>query len=263
MTLELACDAFGETGPPVLILHGLLGSARNWTSIAKELAASRRVFALDLRNHGRSPWAGTMSFDEMAGDVAAFVEEQGLGAVALIGHSLGGKVAMRLALTRPELIERLLVVDVAPVAYAHGFGPFIEAMRRVDLSAVKRRTDADQQLLEAVPDPVLRNFLLQNLVKTDAGFAWRVNLEALAANMDELLGFPPPAADAAHVGPTLFVAGGRSHYIRPEHRPLLERLFPKAEHVVIAGAGHWPHVERPAEFLAHARRFLLSDAVAG
>jgi esterase len=242
MTLELAHDAFGAAGPPVLILHGLLGSARNWTSIAKELAGTHRVFALDLRNHGRSPWAGTMSFDEMA--------------VTLIGHSLGGKVAMRLALTRPELIGRLVVVDVAPVAYAHSFAPFVEAMLQVDLAAVTRRSDAELQLQGAVPDAVMRNFLLQNLVKTDAGFVWRVNLEALAANMAELLGFPTPASDAAYVGPTLFIAGGRSKYVQPEHRPLIERLFPSAEHVVIPGAGHWLHAERPAEFLAHVRRFL-------
>jgi esterase len=256
MTLELAHDAFGESGPPVVILHGLLGAARNWTSIAKELGASHRVFALDLRNHGRSPWAATMSFDEMADDVAAFIERHSLGAVTLIGHSLGGKVAMRLALTRPELIERMVVVDVAPVAYAHTFGPFTEAMRQVDLAGVQRRGDADLQLCDAVPDAVLRNFLLQNLVKTDAGFGWRVNLEALAANMDELLGFPSPAADMAYGGPTLFIAGSRSQYVQPEHRPLIERLFPDAEQVVIAGAGHWPHVERPAEFLAAVRRFL-------
>jgi pimeloyl-ACP methyl ester carboxylesterase len=192
----------------------------------------------------------------MAGDVAALIERHSLGPVALIGHSLGGKVAMRLALTRPELVERLAVVDVAPVAYAHTFGPFIEAMRQVDLAGVRRRPDADQQLQDLVRDAVLRNFVLQNLVKTDAGFVWRVNLEALAANMGELLGFPTLAADAAYRGPTLFIAGGRSHYIQAEHRPLIGRLFPKAELVVIAGAGHWPHVERPAEFLARLRPFL-------
>jgi esterase len=256
MTVELAYHQFGEAGPPVVILHGLLGAARNWTSVGKELAGTHRVFALDLRNHGRSPWAGTMSFDDMAGDVAAFIESRGLGAVTLIGHSLGGKVAMRLALTRRELVERLLLVDVAPVAYADTFGPFVAAMREVDLAAVQRRADADLQLQGAVPDAVLRNFLLQNLVNTEAGFVWRVNLEALAANMDELLGFPPPAPDAAYLGPTLFIAGDRSRYIRPEHRPLIERLFPNAEQVAIAGAGHWPHAERPAEFLMRVRKFL-------
>jgi pimeloyl-ACP methyl ester carboxylesterase len=256
VTVELAYDQFGEAGPPVVILHGLLGSARNWATVGKELAGTHRVFAPDLRNHGRSAWAATMSFDDMAGDVAAFIEARGLGPVALIGHSLGGKVAMRLALTRPQLALRLIVVDVAPVAYANSFGPFVAAMRRVDLAAVQRRADADLQLQGAVPDAVLRNFLLQNLVKTDAGFAWRVNLEALAANMDELLGFAVPASNAAYLGPTLFIAGGRSRYVQPEHRPLIARLFPGAEHVVIADAGHWPHAERPAEFLTHVREFL-------
>jgi pimeloyl-ACP methyl ester carboxylesterase len=256
VSAQLASDQFGEAGPPVVILHGLLGSARNWASVGKELVGAHRVFALDLRNHGRSPWAATMSFDDMAGDVAAFVEDRGLGLVALIGHSLGGKVAMRLALTRPDLVQRLVVVDVAPVPYADTFGPFVAAMREVDLATVQRRADADLQLQGAVPDAVLRNFLLQNLVKTDAGFVWRVNLEALAANMDELLGFAAPAPDAAYLGPTLFIAGGRSRYIEPEHRPLIARLFPNAEHVVIADAGHWPHAERPAEFLTHLRQFL-------
>jgi pimeloyl-ACP methyl ester carboxylesterase len=256
MALELAYDGFGEAGAPALILHGLLGSARNWTGAAKALGEARRVFALDLRNHGRSPWAETMSFDDMAGDVAAFVDRHELSPAAIIGHSLGGKVAMRLALMRPELVRRLVVVDVAPVAYTHTFAPFVEAMQEVDLAALERRADADLALERAIGDPAIRNFLLQNLIKTDAGFVWRVNLEALAANMPELLGFPAPGDDAAYQGPALFVAGGRSPYIRAEHRPLIARLFPAAEHAVIEGAGHWVHAERPAEFLAVARRFL-------
>jgi esterase len=255
MTVQLAHDAFGETGPPVVVLHGLLGSARNWTGIAKQLVDTRRVFPLDLRNHGRSPWADTMSFEEMADDVAAFVERHDLSPAAVIGHSLGGKVAMRLALTRAGLVERLVVVDVAPVAYAHTFGPFVEAMQAVDLAAVRQRADADAQLERTIPDVAIRNFLLQNLVKTDGGYAWRVNLEALAANMPELLGFPDPG-DAVYRGPTLFVAGSRSRYIKAEHRPLIERLFPYAEYAVIEGAGHWVHAERPTEFLARVRPFL-------
>jgi esterase len=256
MAVELADDAFGEAGPPVIVLHGLLGSARNWTGIAKQLADTRRVFALDLRNHGRSPWAETMSFEEMAGDVSAFLAHHDLGPPALIGHSLGGKVAMRLALTRADLVERLIVVDVAPVAYAHTFGPFVEAMQQVDLAAVHQRADADAQLARAIPDPAIRNFLLQNLIRTDAGYSWRVNLNALAANMPELLGFPPGPDGAAYPGPTLFVAGGRSRYIEAEHKPLVERLFPHVEHAVIEGAGHWVQAERPAEFLDRVRPFL-------
>ena len=256
MTLDLAYDAIGEAGPPVVILHGLLGSARNWTGIAKELGATHRVFALDLRNHGRSPWAETMSFDDMADDVAAFIARRGLEHAALIGHSLGGKVAMRLALRRPERVERLLVVDVAPVAYGHSFASFIEAMQAVDLSSVARRADAEAQLEGAISDAAIRGFLLQNLVRTDAGFVWRVNLEALAANMADLLGFPAPDPDAAYRGPTLFIAGARSCYVKPEHRPLIARLFPAAEHAVIEGAGHWVHAERPTAFLQQAERFL-------
>jgi esterase len=256
MPLELAHDEFGDSGPPVVVLHGLLGSARNWTSIARQLAERHRMFALDLRNHGRSPWAETMSFDEMADDVGAFIEREGLERAALIGHSLGGKVAMRLALRRADLVERLIVVDVAPVAYAHSFAPFVEAMRQIDLSAVTRRTDADLQLEGAIGDPAIRNFLLQNLQKSDAGFVWRVNLEALAANMPELLGFPAPGEEAAYRGPALFIAGARSPYIKAEHKPLIARLFPRAGHAVIEGAGHWVHAERPAEFLEKVREFL-------
>ena len=256
MTVELAHDEFGETGAPLVVLHGLLGSARNWTTIAKQLAGTHRVFALDLRNHARSPWADTMSFEEMASDVAAFIERHDLSRPAVIGHSLGGKVAMRLALTHAGLVERLVVVDVAPVAYAHTFGPFVEAMQEVDLAAVRQRADADRHLERTIPDAAIRSFLLQNLVKTDAGYAWRVHLEALAANMPELLGFPPPPDDADYRGPTLFVAGGNSRYLKPEHRPLIERLFPEAELAVIAGAGHWVHAERPAEFFDRVRAFL-------
>jgi esterase len=256
MAVELAHDAFGEAGPPVVVLHGLLGSARNWTGIAKQLADTRRVFALDLRNHGRSPWADTMSFEEMADDVGACIARHELRPAAVIGHSLGGKVAMRLALTRAELVERLIAVDVAPVAYAHTFGPFVEAMQQVDLEAVHQRADADVQLARTIPDSAIRNFLLQNLIRTDAGYAWRVNLEALAANMPELLGFPAPPDDAAYRGPALFVAGGRSRYIKAEHKPLIERLFPQVEHAVIEGAGHWVQAERPTEFVDLIRPIL-------
>jgi pimeloyl-ACP methyl ester carboxylesterase len=255
-TLDLAHEDFGAAGAPLVILHGLLGSSRNWTGIGRQLGGSFRVFALDLRNHGRSPWAATMTFDEMAGDIALLIERHELTPATVIGHSLGGKVAMRLALLQPELVRRLVVVDVAPAAYGHTFGPFVEAMQQVDLAAVRRLSDAERQLESTIGDVVVSNFLLQNLIKTESGFAWRVNLAALAANMPELLGFPLPEVGVAYPGPTLFIAGARSHYIGAEHRPVIERLFPKARHSVIAGAGHWVHAERPAEFLDELRRFL-------
>jgi esterase len=257
MALELAYDAYGEAGRPLVILHGLLGSARNWTALAKQLGESARVFALDLRNHGRSPWAEAMSFNAMAGDVAAFIEHHGLRPATVIGHSLGGKVAMRLALSRPSLVDRLVVVDVAPVAYRHSFAGYIEALSRIDLSALRRRSEADQALAEAIPDPGIRSFLLQNLVQSDARFSWRINLAALADNMSDLMGFPIEPA-AAYRGPTLFLAGGRSDYIGPEHDALIAQLFPQARHAVIEDAGHWVHAERPAEFLAQLQAFANS-----
>ncbi len=255
MSLELAADRFGAAGPPLVILHGLLGSARNWTSIARRLAETHRVLVPDLRNHGRSPWAETMSFDEMAGDVAALIEAQGLAPALLVGHSLGGKVAMRLALTRPELAARLVVVDVAPVLYRHSLRPYLDAMRAVDLAAVTRRPEVETELARTIQDPSMRAFLLQNLVRTEQGYAWRANLEAIAASLPELMGFPN-STGLAYPGPTLFIAGGRSPYVRPEHRPLIRQLFPQAEHATIAGTGHQVHAERPDEFLAALRPFL-------
>jgi esterase len=256
VALELAHDAFGEAGAPVVILHGLLGSARNWATMARELAATHRVFALDLRNHGRSPWAESMSFDEMAGDVAAFIERQDLSQPTVLGHSLGGKVAMRLALTRAEQLARLIVVDVAPVVYRHSFGEYVEAMRAVNLGEVSRRVDVDQRLHAAVPDAMTRAFLLQNLVRTaEGGYAWRANLDVIAASLPTLMGFPA-GDDLVYGGPALFLAGGRSTYVRPEYRPVIERLFPKAEQATIVGAGHRVHADRPDEFLARVRQFL-------
>ena len=169
IALPLASDAFGAAGAPIVVLHGLLGSARNWTSIGRQLGERHRVLALDLRNHGRSPWADTMSFDDMAGDVAASIEQHGLAPVVLLGHSLGGKVAMRLALTRGDLVARLVVVDVAPVVYRHSVAEYVEAMRAVDLSRVTRRTEVDDQLGKTIRDTMMRAFLLQNLVRTLAG----------------------------------------------------------------------------------------------
>src|SRR5919106_1167614 len=176
MSLELAHIAHGASGAPVVILHGLLGSARNWSSFAKQLGATRRVFALDLRNHGASSWADEMSYDQMADDVRAFLAHQELPAAAVIGHSMGGKVAMRLALAHGEEVERLVVVDVAPVAYRRSFNAYVEAMRGLDLSQISRRSEADALLAGQIDDAGVRGFLLQNLVSSDDGLAWRIPL---------------------------------------------------------------------------------------
>jgi esterase len=256
MSLELAHIVHGATGAPVVILHGLLGSARNWSTFARQLGATRRLFALDLRNHGASPWADAMTYDQMADDVRAFLARQGLQAAAVIGHSMGGKVAMRLALAHGEQVDRLVVVDIAPVAYRRGFHAYVEAMRTLDLSQISRRSEADALLAEPIDDPRVRGFLLQNLVSGKDGLAWRVPLQALADNMPAIMGFPEPGGIERYDGPTLFVTGGRSDYVRPEHHAEILRLFPNAQIIAIPDAGHWVHAEAPQQFLEVVGAFL-------
>jgi esterase len=254
MPLELAAAEYGA-GKPLLVLHGLFGSGRNWASVAQRLGAAHRVFALDLRNHGQSPWAAGMGYREMAEDVARFLRGRGLERAAILGHSMGGKAAMVLALTRPELVERLVVVDIAPVAYEPTLLAYVRAMRRIDLRLVARRADAEPGLAEAVPDAAERGFLLQNLVLDGEGARWRLNLAALEEGLPEISGFPDLGA-ARYDGKALFVAGGRSDRIRAENEAPIRHRFPAAEIVRIEAAGHWVHAEAPAEFLAQVAPFL-------
>jgi esterase len=255
VSIDLAHNAFGESGPAVIVLHGLLGSARNWTTISKRLGESRRVFALDLRNHGGSPWAASMTYDDMAEDVRRFIEQQGLEPVSVIGHSMGGKVAMRLALLYRDLVDRLVVVDVAPMVYNHSFDDYIDAMRGVDLARVTRRAEVDAALARTIPDFGVRAFLMQNLARNDGGFVWRPNLDAIAMSMDDIIGWPE-SGPARFEGDTLVLAGERSEYVRPEHRPLFEELFPAVRLEWIEGAGHWVHAEKPEPFLERVAGFL-------
>jgi esterase len=255
MPIDLAHLGHGATGAPVVILHGLFGSARNWATVARRLAARHRVVALDLRNHGQSPWAATMGFDEMAEDVRAFMVRHDLAPAAVIGHSLGGKVAMRLALEHADHVTRLVVVDVAPVTYTHSLGQYVDAMRRVPLDGVARRAEVDAALGRTIGEPALRAFLLQNLVRDDGGYRWRINLEAIAHNLPRMMAFPP-SARLCYPGPTLVLAGGLSHYVQDRHRPAIARLFPNAELVTIAAAGHRVHVDQPGAFLQRVGAFL-------
>jgi pimeloyl-ACP methyl ester carboxylesterase len=254
-SVELSFQAYGEAGEPLVILHGLLGSGRNWTTHAKRLGEAFRVFALDLRNHGGSPWAEAMSYQLMADDVRLFIEANDLGPVTLIGHSMGGKTAMRLALDAPSLIEKLVAVDIAPVAYDHSFGGYVEAMRAIDVGSLSSRGAIDQRLSSAVPEAGVRAFLLQNLVRQDQGFAWRANLDVLAEAMPDLMSFPA-SEDDRFEKPAIFLAGGHSDYVRPTHQAEIQRLFPEAEIRFIADAGHWVHAEQPAAFMAHLQDFL-------
>jgi esterase len=259
MPIELAANEFGS-GPPVAILHGLFGSGRNWRSVAQHLAARHRVLSFDLRNHGASPWADGMTYGEMVEDLRATLRTRGIERCALLGHSMGGKIAMLMALLHPGEVDRLVIVDIAPAANPPNLLAYIHAMRTVALRGVKRRAEVDVALAGAVPDPAERAFLLQNLVIDEEAARWRLNLEAIERDFPEIVGFPDLAAGTAYRGPALFVAGARSNYIQPEHVPAIRRLFPQARIVRIEDAGHWVHAEQPQAFLQTVGPFLSSAA---
>jgi len=258
MALELACAESG-VGRPVLVLHGLFGSATNWSGIARRLAGQCHVFALDLRNHGASPWAERMDYAAMADDVAAFIAGHGLARAAILRHSMGGKTAMVLALAQPSLVERLVVVDVAPVAHPPTNDVYLAAMKGLDLNQITRRAEADALLRPHIPDDGIRLFLLQNLVAGPAGMRWRLNLDAIIAALPDLTGFPAYPAHVKYAGPTLVVRGGDSDYVGERDLAAFRRRFPAMRLVTIAGAGHWVHAERSAEFLAAVTPFLAGS----
>ncbi|PKU24870.1 alpha/beta fold hydrolase [Telmatospirillum siberiense] len=255
-SVNLNAQIIGE-GSPLVILHGLFGSARNWGSIARGLADIRQVHALDLRNHGSSPWDPLMSYERMAEDVAAYIERRGLAPADVLGHSMGGKTAMLMALTHPELVERLIVVDIAPVSYVReSFPEYLRAMQGIDLDRLHRRADIDEALAPAIPDASLRAFLMQNLVSQDGRFHWRINLAGIGPNLPTIIAFPE--VEGHFDGPTTFLAGERSDYIRPRDTTAIERLFPRAKLIEIGETGHWPHAERPERFLSLTRDALTA-----
>ena len=255
--VALAFDDVG-VGPPVVVLHGLFGAARNWQSVARELSTSHRVITVDLRNHGRSPHTQAMDYTLLAADVRALIETLGLEDVTLLGHSMGGKTAMTVALLDPARITRLIVVDITPVPSADIHTPMIDAMLAVPLDRVRRRSEVDAQIRHAVPEAEIRLFLLQNLHITDTDVRWRFNLPALRAGMSALVGPLPVPAGARFAGPSSFIRGMRSDRVLPEHVPLLRRLFVNPAIHSIEDAGHWPHAESPATFLRAVRDCLLA-----
>ncbi len=243
--------------PPLLIVHGLYGSGRNWGVIAKRLSDARQVITVDQRNHGNSPWSDQHDYPAMASDLAQLIDHLGA-PMDVLGHSMGGKAAMALALTQPQMVNRLIVGDIAPVSYSHSQLQFIQAMRAVDLGAVTRRSDAEAQLAQQGVDPALQSFFTQSL--DVPGKRWRLNLDALEANMPHILSFP--AFSSRFDGPTLFLSGALSDYVTPDYRPAIKALFPKARFAKLPGAGHWLHAEKPREFEAAIRAFLSLTAAA-
>jgi pimeloyl-ACP methyl ester carboxylesterase len=242
-----------KTAPPLLIVHGLYGSGRNWGVIARRLAEARDVVAVDMRNHGASPRHASHSYPELAADLAHVIETLG-GRADVLGHSMGGKASMVLALTRPELVRKLVVADIAPVAYDHDQSRHIHAMRALDLTDLTSRAEADRRLSALIDDPALRAFFLQSLDLKAQPPHWRLNLDVLEAEMAKIVGWPD--ISGAFDGPTLFLTGSLSHYVKPEYRPAILALFPKARFAKLTGAGHWLHADRPREFEEAVRVFL-------
>lgn len=242
-------------GAPVVLLHGLFGASQNFGAIAKQLAARFRVVALDLRNHGASPHVRAMPYPAMADDVARTLAALGVGPAAIVGHSMGGKVAMALAQARPDIVSRLCVVDIAPRAHGPALLAYAEAMAAIALRPGLRRAEADAALATSIPEPGIRAFLLQNLRFDTDPPAWRLNLPAIAAAIPDLSAWAPPETPPFR-GPTLFLAGGKSRYIRPEDHQAIRLRFPMARIETVPGAGHWVHAEAPAAFLAALTPFL-------
>ncbi|HEX5055425.1 MAG TPA: alpha/beta fold hydrolase [Gammaproteobacteria bacterium] len=246
----------GVTAEPLILLHGLFGAAINWRYICQALQPGREIYALDLRNHGRSPHAASMTFPHMARDVFEFMAAKRLSSCDLLGHSLGGKVAMQAALERPEQFIRLIVADIAPKQYPPRHDDIFEAIDAVDRSTIGSRQQADELIKDILPDQATRLFLLTNLRRDDAGkFSWRINMDAIRKNYSIISG-PPAVPGARYDKPALFIKGARSPYIKDEDRAEIQRLFPRAELRTIEQSGHWVHTEQPEEFLKIVREFL-------
>lgn len=244
------------TGPTVAFLHGLFGQGKNFTSIAKALAPDLRSLLVDLPNHGRSPWTGTTDYAAAADAVARTLRDLHDGPLHLVGHSMGGKVAMVLALRHPELVDRLVVVDISPVP-SDGAGEFehlLASLQRLDLAALERRGQADEQLAGDIPDDRVRGFLLQNLRTGPDGLRWQADLDLLARELPTIAGWPD--VDGTFDGRVLWLAGDRSPYVRPEHAEPMRALFPRTVLVTVKGAGHWVHSEQPEAFTSALRTFL-------
>lgn len=249
-----------ETAHTVVLIHGLFGDLDNLKSVSRALQEQYHVVNIDLRNHGSSPWTDTMCFVEMAADLQDLLDNLKINKAHILGHSLGGKVAMGFALEHPDRVHSLIIADIAPVAYDARHNSILDALEAIDLELLNSRQDADKALANAIQTRGIRQFLLKNLRKTDNGWEWRLNLAGLRKCYADLIG--APAQEGEFSGPVLFIRGGNSDYIQEEHRDAITRRFPQAESKTIAEAGHWLHAEKPAVFNGLVRRFLESHFTA-
>jgi len=244
---ELHYTSDGE-GEPLVVLHGLFGSGRNWQSHVRQFASRFRVINVDLRNHGQSFHADEMNYPAMATDVAALLQQLELESCRVLGHSMGGKVAITLAFNHPALVARLVIADIAPVSYLHHYDDLIDPILALPLDQIESRTQADHLLRPHIPEDSLRVFLMQNLVRQADGWRWRVNWRTIQRDMEYLTGFDEMPADWRVDVPTLFIRGARSDYIGDTEIEVIRQRFGDVEIATIENAGHWLHAENPAEF---------------
>lgn len=244
-------------GRPLIIIHGLFGSSDNWRGIAKQLATQAQVIRLDLPNHGQSPHSNDISYDLMANDVAELMADLNLQQVDVIGHSIGGKVAMALAARYPEKVRRLVVVDMAPKAYPDRHKDIFEALLALELSQFSKRSEVDVALANTIADKAIRQFLLMNLALSDGKLQWRINLQGLSDHYSQLL--EPVCEGQVIEQPALFLRGSLSNYIEQGDEVMIKQTFPNSDTTIVEQAGHWIHAERPDLFLSHVNEFLDYD----
>ncbi|GMQ28792.1 alpha/beta fold hydrolase [Algoriphagus confluentis] len=242
------------SGKPLVILHGLFGSLDNWFSIARELEKHYTLYLVDQRNHGDSPHTDEWNYQVMVEDLKEMLDEEALEKVYLMGHSMGGKTAMFFASAYPERVEKLIVADIAPRYYPIHHQTILEGLNSIDLKATKSRKEADDQLAEYIQELGVRQFLLKSLGRNSEGFVWKINLPVITKNIEEVGKALPE--EAKYEGPTLFLGGSNSNYIKQTDLPDLEKHFSNYELEFVANAGHWLHAERPEAVIEEVRRFL-------
>jgi esterase len=253
-TVDLAFEELGSPdNAPLIILHGFFASSRNWRQVAEKLAASFHVYVLDMRNHGSSPHHPIMDYPSMADDLLQFMDAQGITTTSLLGHSMGGKVAMWFALNHPERMDKLIVVDIAPVSYTHSFDNLIQALKALPLHEISNRRQAELLLASAIPELSYRQFLLQNLILKDGAYCWRIDLDIFHRMAPNIAAFPSADHLPVYTGKTLFIAGEESGYVKTDN---VKTLFPDATLSFIANAGHWLHVQQPGVFIEQVEKFL-------
>jgi pimeloyl-ACP methyl ester carboxylesterase len=252
--VQVNFQAYGQ-GPPFIILHGLFGSSDNWQSVSRRLGEQFHVFALDQRNHGRSPHSSEMNFQVMAEDVREFVQQEKLERAHLMGHSMGGKTAMMFALMHPEQVDKLLIVDVAPRAYPPHHTEILKALLSLDLTQFRERGAIEKALEPRIPERPVRQFLLKNLERIqEGGFRWRMNLSSIAAQYEHLNAALPTGR--VFDKPTLFIRGERSGHVRDADWEMIAQLFPNATLQTVPGASHWVHADAPKAFLELVQGFI-------